>query len=52
MKVSIEFVYIRESYTSEFLQLMFNAENTDIDAVLFSSPTITRQEKIYRRKCV
>ncbi|MEM1485606.1 hypothetical protein V6615_12140 [Oscillospiraceae bacterium PP1C4] len=36
MQVSIEFVYIRESYTNEYLRLMFNADNNDIDAVLFS----------------
>jgi putative aldouronate transport system substrate-binding protein len=36
MHVSIEFVYIRESYTNEYLRLMFNADNSDIDAVLFS----------------
>ena len=37
LQVHIEFVYIRESYTDEYLRLMFSAENADIDAVLFSS---------------
>jgi ABC-type glycerol-3-phosphate transport system substrate-binding protein len=36
MKVSIEFVYIRENYTNEYLRLMFSSDNSDIDAVFFS----------------